>query len=60
MAQIREMIGNPESLLVRPVWTRGIDASTTYSVGEGSLVAIGEKRRAVLPSFNRIEVTQEP
>ena len=59
MAQIREMIGNPESLLVRPVWTRGIDASTTYSVGEGSLVAIGEKRRAVLPSFNRIEVTQE-
>lgn len=59
LAQIRDLINNPEKLLVRPVFTRGIDLSSSYNMNDGSLVGIGEKKKAELPSFNRYEVTQE-
>jgi hypothetical protein len=57
--QIQELISNPEKLLERPVFTRGIDISTLNRSNDNDVVGVGQKKGAVLPDFLRYEVTEE-
>lgn len=58
LKKIDELIANPEKLLVKPVFTRGINMSQ-FNYNANSTVEIGEKKKAELPSFSMTEVTQE-